>query len=184
MLWLTVCSRMTYKCTLPWQQCGFKQPLTSHIWQTVLPVILKRMQLIWSLALFFLRHHRHTSFKAVYLVSVIISKATLPKKIGFLVQDSSSCILIVACSLLLPAGEGDDRVWWQAKAWLARVVPSPSRFLPSWAYGWRHCYPLALSQQSITFAHKLSKTTLNWKLSNEPIYECFVWVTLMLSTDA
>ena len=81
-----------------------------------------------------------------------------------MVQHSSSWILIVACSLLLPAGEGDDRVWWQAKAWLARVVPSPSRFLPSRAYGWRHCYPLALYQQSITFAHKLSRTTLDWKL--------------------
>lgn len=96
------------------------------------------------------------------------------KKICFLVQSSSFWILIVACSLLLPAGEGDDRVWWQAKAWLARVVPSPSRFLPSRAYGWRHCYPLARSQQSITFAHRLSKTTLDWK-PNPFICVLFEW---------
>lgn len=67
-------------------------------------------------------------------------------------------------SLLLPAGEGDDRVWWQAKARLARVMPSPSCFLPSCAYGWRHYYPLDLSQQSITFAHKPRKTILAWKV--------------------
>lgn len=40
-------------------------------------------------------------------------------------QSCSFWILIVAWSLLLPAGEGDDRVWWQAKAWLVRVVSLP-----------------------------------------------------------
>lgn len=107
------------------------------------------------------------------------------KKVCFLVQSSSFWILIAARSLLLPAGEGDDRVWWQAKAWLARVVPLPSRFLPLRAYGWRRCYPLALSQQSITFAHKLSKITLDKKL-NPSISVLFDWLycTNMLWTSS
>lgn len=123
--------------------------------------------------LVFLQHPHHISFKQfiLLLLSEYLKQCPAP---CFPVQDSSSWILIVACRLLLPAGEGDDRVWWQAKAWLARVVPSPSRFLPLRAYGWRHCYPLALYQQSITFAHKLSRTTLD-RRPNPSIRVLFEW---------
>lgn len=126
---------------------------------------------------FFSGHDQYVSLGSVYLASVKKYLKQFFKRNLFLDQDSSSCILIVARSLLLPAGEGDDRVWWQAKAWLARVVPSPSRLLPSRAYGWRQCYPLAPHQQSITFAHTLSTTTPDWKTKS--INQCFVWVTLL-----
>lgn len=137
-----------------------------------------------TLSPYILYVHVTVYFPASVQISTAVSFSS--KKL-FVVQDSNSWILIVACRLLLPAGEGDDRVWWQAKAWLARVVPSPSRFLPSWAYGWRHCYPLAFYQQSITFGHKLSKTTLDWKL-NPSISVLFEWHyctdLLWASTDA
>lgn len=127
--------------------CWSKHHQVVYIWQAVMADIMKLIS-----HLVFLRHPHHISFNSFFFCFCQNKlKPFFFQKKKNLFSDSALRLwnFNIACSRLLPAGEGDDRVGWQAKAWLVRVVPSSSRFLPLRAYGWRNCYPLALYQQSI-----------------------------------
>lgn len=143
------------------------------MWQAVIADVIKLIS-----HLVFLRHPHHISFNSFF--SCFCQNKLKPffflkKKICFLIQHSGSGILILHAAAfsqqvrVMTGSDGRPKPGWYVLCLHPVASCHCEHMGGEIAIHWLYTNNL------FTCTHKLSKTTLDWKLKS--MYWCFVWVT-------